>query len=147
MKKRIQTNGRRKGADTLHTLRRIRKTTDNVIRALDTVRRARETEHKKALLCAMQRDFYSSLVDYFDEYVMLAAQTEEQLKEAKQNYKSFAQKKARIFFEESRPLIDAIYEGKKGAYLAKRCAEPYHILEPERMELADEAERRMTDKQ
>ena len=124
------------GRNSLHSLRQLRT-------ALAEARRERETERKRALLCSIQRDFYGSLVGYFEEYFMIAAKTEEQLKEAKQHYKSFALKKEKKYAEEAKPLIEALYPNKGGGRLyAKLLCEPYYSLNYDRERLTRAAERR-----
>ena len=125
----------RQGGGSLQTLRRLRK-------ALAETRRGRETERKRALLCSVQRDFFGSLVGYIEEYFMIATRTEEELRQTKKNYKSFQLKKEQKYAEEAKPLIEALYRSKAKRCYAKMCCEPYYILEPERMRLTDEAERR-----
>lgn len=126
--KRRTYNGRRGGSNSLLTVKRLK--TD-----LAEARRERETERKKALLCSMQRDFYGSLVGYFDEYFMVAAKTEEQLKEAKQHYKSFALKKEQRYKEEAKPLIEALYNSEAKRIYANKLCEPYHVFSHERESL------------
>ena len=133
MKKKNLYNGG--GRDSLHSLRRLRT-------ALAEARRERETERKKALLCSIQRDFYGSLVGYLDEYFVIAAKTEEQFRETKQHYQSFAEKRKQEYTEEAKPLIEALYTNKAGRYYAKNFCEPYYRLSHERMRLTKATKRR-----
>ena len=136
MKRTAAKRGRRQKRDGLLAFKRLRT-------ALAKARRERTTEYKKALLCAIQRDFYGSLVGYFEEYFMIAARTEEQLREAKQHYKSFALKKERQYAEESKPLIEAVYKSKPHKLLAKRFCKPHYGLDPDRWEITKAAKERL----
>lgn len=107
------------------------------------LRRERNQERQKAFLCAIQRDFYHYLVGYFEEYVLVAARTEEQLQAAKQHYYSFAAKRERRYADEAREFVAALYGVRgMGAYTTLRVFEPYPTIYPTRLKYARAATQR-----
>lgn len=103
------------------------RTTLKVVRELRTelanARRRERKERDRAFLSCIQRDYYSSLTSYLEESVIVFAKTEEQLNEAKQNYKGYRGRIEQRYEEEAKPFLTALY-GRRWGYLKSPCHRP-----------------------
>ena len=89
--------GTRKEAARLHTFKNIK--TD-----LAKLRKILRAEKLKALICAVQRDYHYSLVQYLEEYVLTASPST--FEGCKQRYQSFFAKEYAQYKSEMEILID-----------------------------------------
>ena len=89
------------------------------------LRRDRETERKKALLSSIQRDYFHSIWDYTNDYIMAVCKTEEQNRDFQQKYVSLIHRLQEEYGEEAKPIVLDLYKKYLGAYSTLMVKYPY----------------------
>lgn len=106
------------GSCDLHTLK-------NLKAELAQLRRDRDTEKRKALLTTIQRDYFRSLSDYANDYLLSNHRTEEEDRKVKENYVSFSNRIREEYGEEAKPLVLDLYKKYLGARYTLTMNSPY----------------------
>lgn len=100
----------------------------NMKGALKQAQQEKEEERKKALLCALQRDFYREAIVYFEEYILGVPKTMEQVMRAKQYYRDFIKRRGGEYATGARAFVLQLYPERANTPGAWEIYAPYANL-------------------